>query len=982
MRPLRYVTAALSLTAAAVTVSLLVLPAPALADETGLVVTTRTSDPLKPVMVLTNRGAQACQVVGGSSLGTVAYTRVEQGGVAVEALPVQVTFPEHAGFAMARRLVTVQPGGSVEVPLAVVPLGPTGNALEMVTWSEAAGPFAALYPLRAEGSLVLRLSYQVPITGDGSVPVCVSAAESSPSGVADEPASTKRWVVWAVVGVVLLLGLILAVLLIRRRRRAASAAVLVLLAVVAGLGAAPRQAYADITVTDPSLQKSFDYCMGLFSQPGHDPAGILPVLNDPSVNVRIQRPSAKGDDHEIASDSKNMWIFWDPETPYTYHGSGGPQDPCSSLYHEMHHAKQHATDTYNMDPCRTTDPAGRTLPRTEVLATHAQNALRAKMGLPQRDHYGDVPLPDTCEPPEPPRRCEGGNCGTSNGDPHLRTFDGGHYDFQAVGEFILARQPAGGYEVQVRQVPATAERIVSVNSAVALAVGQDKVEVRTAGVELALLIGGAPAELKNTTLPDGGKIEADRHEVIVTWKDGSVIYVRPIARSSLRVVLDPAAGLAGKLEGLLGDFDGDPANDIRHRGGATVKEPTFDALYPAYADSWRVNATTSLFTYDPGTSPETYVDRKFPDRQVSVEDLPNRAAAEDICRRLGVTDPDVFAGCVLDVALTGQAEFAAAAASGQAIVGRDFGGDQHVVRIDRAGSTAKVTFTGKAGQQIFVDVPTTTLPNACGAMVLSGPSGDLARGCLINGRGYIDSTKLPSDATYTITLDPDGATGVARLHIITITDQAGTLTSNGPTVAVNIDKPGVVGRFTFAGRAGQRVFVDAPRSTLPHECGVLQLQGPAGQLKTGCVIYGDGEIETTTLPANGTYTVLVDPNDNTVGTVTLSLTSPTDQTGTIAVNGPAVTAEIRQKGAIASFTFTGSSRQRVFVEVQSSTLPNECGLLTLSGPGGFTRQGCVINGTGGVGERDGLVLPASGTYTLTVDPDTRTTGQAVIRVRT
>jgi hypothetical protein len=961
--------------------SVLGFAAPAHAAEAGLAVTTRTTDPLAPVMVLTNRGTQACQAVGGSSLGTVAYTSVEQGGAAVSPIPIDVTFPDQVDTVMAHRLVTIVPDQSIEVPLTVVPIGPTGHAIEMVTWSEAAGPTAALYPLRREAPLTVQLTYQIPIASDTSTPLCAVIAQSPRSGTAGGSAAGWQWVVWVAIAVAALLLLALVLFLLRRRRRAAAAAVLVPLVVLVGFAVPERPAHADITVTDPSLQQAFDDCMDVFSQPGHDPAGVLPVLNRDGVNLQVQRPTTRGDDHAVALDANNIWIFWDPERPFVYFGSGGAADPCSTLYHEFHHGYQHATNSYNHDPCRTSDPQGRTLPRTEVLATHAQNALREKLGLPKRDHYGDVPLPDTCEPPEPPRRCERGDCGSSNGDPHLRTFDGVPYQFQAVGEFVLARQTTGGYEVQVRQVPAGPERIVSVNSAVAMAVGADKVEVRADRAGLVLLVGGATTELKDTPLPGGGRIEPGRGGVTVSWKDGASVYIRAIASDSLHVVLEPAASQAGKLEGLLGDYDGDDANDIRHRDGAVVKQPSFEALYPSYADSWRIDTRTSLFTYEPGTGPETYVDRTFPDREVKVEQLPNRALAEEICRRLGVTDPGVLVGCILDVALTGRAEFAAAAASGQVIVGQDFGGSRHVVRIAAAGDTAEVTFQGTADQRVFIDVPVTTFPNSCGALRLSGPGGRLATGCLIGGRGHLDATTLPSTGTYTITLDPD-AVGMARLQVITIADQVGRLTPDGPAARVAIDKPGVVARFTFAGKAGQKVFVDVPRSTLPHECGLLELRGPGGRLTNGCLIYGSGEIEATVLPADGTYTVLLDPDGNTVGTAVLALNTATDQKGTIAINGPIVTAELRQKGAAASFTFTASAGQRVYIEVTRSTLPDECGVLELRGPGGFRRDGCIINGDGGVRERNGVVLPAAGTYTITVDPKSRPTGVAVIRVRT
>jgi hypothetical protein len=51
--------------------------------------------------------------------------------------------------------------------------------------------------------------------------------------------------------------------------------------------------------------------------------------------------------------------------------------------------------------------------------------------------------------PSPVGGCQG-NCAGSHGDPHLVTFDGYHYDMQAVGEFVLVRSLDDDLEVQAR----------------------------------------------------------------------------------------------------------------------------------------------------------------------------------------------------------------------------------------------------------------------------------------------------------------------------------------------------------------------------------------------------------------------------------------------------------------------------------------------------------------------------------------------------
>lgn len=956
---------------------------PAQAAPSGLDIQIRGADSAKPIVILTNNTGRACQVVTGSPMGTIAITRAEQDGEAIQPLPLEVSFPDGLETLLTQRLQTVEPGKAVEVPLAVVKAGPTGTALEMVTWSRSAGTFGMLYPIAADKPLKLELTYSAPVTGDGKTPIC-TAAMTSGTAAQDAAEDRPQWLIWAAAGgALILLAVVLVVLLLLRRKRRAAAAVILLVAATLGFGAKQSPAYATITGVDPSIQSAFDNCMTVLRQPGNDPAGILPALDAAGVNVSVQRPSTPGDTHESALDGNTIFIFWDPDHAHRYHGSGGNSDPCTSLYHELHHGWQHNQGTYSMEPCATSDSRGRTLPRTEVEATHAQNLLRERLGLPQRSHYGDIPLPSDCRPPERPERCTGASCGDSNGDPHLLTFDNKRYDFQAVGEFVLARQASGGYEVQVRQQPAANSRLVSLNTSVAMAVGSDKVEVKMTADGPAILVGGVAKKFESAKLADG-EIKAVADSVTVSWKDGPKAFVRPIGRWGLHVALQPSPAQAGKLEGLLGDYDGDSKNDIKPRGGSPIAEPTFAALYPSYADSWRIDAKSSLFTYDPGASTDTYTDRKFPDKEVKLESLPGRAAAEALCRRQGITDPQLLAGCILDVALTGQADFAAALATGQIFVGgEDFGGIPFTVRLAKPDDKAVIEFDGTAGQQIFVDVPVSTLRSSCGTLHLRAPDGkELRTGCIINGIGHIDSTTLPTTGKYTVTVEARGSIGEARLRIITIKDVTGTLTPDGPPISLRLDKPGMVGRFTFTGKKDQKVYVDFSRATLRNECGLLGLRSPTAEIRSGCIINGVGELDGTVLPVDGTYTVEVDPNDRGVGDVSIKLINAIDLRGTITVGGATVTARIQQSGAQAFFTFSGTAGQRIFVDVLSSTLPNACGVLDLKDPdGGPTVSGCIIAGKGGIAERDGYVLKKTGIYTIVVDPRDNDTGTAELRLR-
>jgi hypothetical protein len=100
-------------------------------------------------------------------------------------------------------------------------------------------------------------------------------------------------------------------------------------------------------------------------------------------------------------------------------------------------------------------------------------------------------------------------------------------------------------------------------------------------------------------------------------------------------------------------------------------------------------------------------------------------------------------------------------------------------------------------------------------------------------------------------------------------------------------------------------------STVPNGCGILTLRRPdnAG-IASGCIVDGRGIIDTAMLPTTGQYSILLDPPAMNTGEALLRLTSVTDQTGTIAVNGPEVTGSVTQAGAVAAFSFAGTAGQK------------------------------------------------------------------------
>ncbi|WP_244295218.1 hypothetical protein [Micromonospora orduensis] len=240
---------------------------------------------------------------------------------------------------------------------------------------------------------------------------------------------------------------------------------------------------------------------------------------------------------------------------------------------------------------------------------------------------------------------------------------------------------------------------------------------------------------------------------------------------------------------------------------------------------------------------------------------------------------------------------------------------------------------------------------------------------------------LTSTGTYTlrVTAAP-GDTGRAAIRVYEAHDVDGTLQPNGPSVTVEIAQPGARARYRFTGQKGDRVFVEVPEASLTDQCSPLELRDAEGRLlHSGCVINGVGEVDGTLLPADGAYTVLVDPVERGTGTITLRLVSGRDGDGTIAVGGPPVVTTVDRPGAITAYRFTAAAGTSVTVTATASNLPDQCGVLVLRAPdGGTLATGCVINGAGGVAP---TLLPTAGTYTLQVDPSGAATGQVTVAVR-
>ncbi|HXW80875.1 MAG TPA: VWD domain-containing protein [Acidimicrobiales bacterium] len=285
----------------------------------------------------------------------------------------------------------------------------------------------------------------------------------------------------------------------------------------------------------------------------------------------------------------------------------------------------------------------------------------------------------------------------SYGEPHEETFSGAEYAFQAVGEFTLVKSTTDNLDIQVRvqQFPGAAD--VALDTAAAMRVGSNIVELAAGkSGNLQLWVNRQAVPYASRSLAGGGRISVkDAQLATVTRPDGTAVTVfsgNTIAIAhevvtcnssnaiNLTVTVPPSR--SGHLEGLLGD-PGEPFEELVGGNGAFYNlnqlgypwesGHNFDVLYHQFAPSWRISQQSSLFYYPKGTSTATFTDLAFPSKAFTVASLTptTLAAAERVCKAEGITNRDLLSDCVYDLGLTGgrDACLAGAEARVQAVTG-------------------------------------------------------------------------------------------------------------------------------------------------------------------------------------------------------------------------------------------------------------------------------------------------------------------------
>ncbi|WP_235430506.1 PPC domain-containing protein [Xanthomonas sp. MUS 060] len=311
--------------------------------------------------------------------------------------------------------------------------------------------------------------------------------------------------------------------------------------------------------------------------------------------------------------------------------------------------------------------------------------------------------------------------------------------------------------------------------------------------------------------------------------------------------------------------------------------------------------------------------------------------------------------------------------------------------LTRRGQNARLRFSGKAGQQglaLQVSGQSTVPANAYVYYTIYAPDGSILTSMLVglSGGGTLNLSKLPSDGTYTVFVDPYyGET--ANVTVLLLAPINGTTPADGKPGSYATTLPGQNVYLSFTATAGQNLGFALSDIVTPNAASsiLLQVSDSAGTFVVGkyCYVMKNGcQVNLPNL-AGGTYTVVVSPPSDGDQTMQFTATLSADLADSLPLN-TAKTISLTRRGQNARLSFSGTAGQQglaLSVLGQSTVPANGYVDYTVYAPDGSQVNSTVNNTqitTSGI-----LNLPKlqmTGTYTVFVDPASGETANATVQI--
>ena len=313
------------------------------------------------------------------------------------------------------------------------------------------------------------------------------------------------------------------------------------------------------------------------------------------------------------------------------------------------------------------------------------------------------------------------------------------------------------------------------------------------------------------------------------------------------------------------------------------------------------------------------------------------------------------------------------------VVASSAGGPPVGLSLATPGQNGRVTFAGSAGQRVSVQLTADTIRQANVSILKPDGTAVGSPTLMGSGGGFVDTRTLPVAGTYSILVDPaTTATGSTQVTVNDVPpDASATITPGGAAVTVSTATPGQNAVVTFAGAAGRRVSLNLSPATYTQA--KVSILNPDGSTLAPVQLLGTGGtfVDVRTLPATGTYQILLDPQSAYTGQVRLTLYDvPPDPAPSVSIGGPGAVVSTPVPGQNATVTFTAAAGQGLTVKLTASTY--SLAKVTLLNPDGSTLVSTRYFGTSGTTFT--ATAATAGTYTVAIDPQQAYTGGTTVAV--
>lgn len=311
-------------------------------------------------------------------------------------------------------------------------------------------------------------------------------------------------------------------------------------------------------------------------------------------------------------------------------------------------------------------------------------------------------------------------------------------------------------------------------------------------------------------------------------------------------------------------------------------------------------------------------------------------------------------------------------------------GQPATISTSNPGQNGRVTFSGTDGQRISLLVNSKTYSDNPCLTILKPDGGVLRELTCVSQNSFIDTMTLPANGEYAILVDPRYSdTGSMTFTVYDVpadASQSIAPSASGASATLTTPTPGQNSKATFDGTSGQRISMRVDSDSYASLVELSLLKPDGTPLIPKDAIFGGKFFDTVVLPANGTYTVAIDPYDRFTGSAGLTVFDvPADPSVPITptTSGDTKTVSTSVPGQNALLPFAGATGQRLSLRVDSSSYASA--QLSIKRPGGtnlVAPTGVSTGTTISVPQ-----LPVTGTYNIVVDPFGTGTGSMTMTLK-